>query len=41
MNASMDQIIDGYDEAQLELLADFLTRTTHAGKAATDELSTG
>jgi DNA-binding MarR family transcriptional regulator len=41
MNTSMDQIIDGYDEAQLELLADFLTRTTHAGKAATDELSTG
>ncbi len=38
MNASMDQIIDGYNEAQLELLADFLTRTAQAGKTATEEL---
>jgi DNA-binding MarR family transcriptional regulator len=41
MNSSMDQIIDGYDDAQLELLADFLTRTAHAGKDATDELAAG
>jgi DNA-binding MarR family transcriptional regulator len=39
MNASMDQICDGYDGAQLELLADFLRRTTRAGREATDDLS--
>lgn len=41
MNASMDEIFAGYDEAQLELLADFLRRTAHAGRDATDELSSG
>lgn len=41
MNASMDDICDGYDEAQLQLLADFLKRTTEAGQSATDELSEG
>jgi DNA-binding MarR family transcriptional regulator len=38
MNASMDQICDGYTAAELEVVADFLTRTTHAGRSATDEL---
>lgn len=38
MNASMDQICGGYDDTELELLADFLRRTTNAGQHATDEL---
>ena len=39
MNASMDDIFAGYDDAQLELLADFLRRTTDAGQRATAELT--
>jgi DNA-binding MarR family transcriptional regulator len=39
MNASMDQICAGYDDTELEVLADFLRRTAHAGRAATDELA--
>jgi DNA-binding MarR family transcriptional regulator len=39
MNASMDEICAGYDDAELHLLADFLRRTTDAGRAATDELA--
>jgi DNA-binding MarR family transcriptional regulator len=39
MNTSMDQICAGYGEAELRLLADFLHRTAHAGRAATDELA--
>ena len=39
MNTSMDQICAGYSDDQLELLADFLRRTTDAGQAATDELA--
>jgi DNA-binding MarR family transcriptional regulator len=39
MNSSMDKICAGYGEADLELLADFLRRTTDAGRAATDELA--
>jgi len=39
MNASMDQICDGYADTELELLADFLRRTTHAGEDATEELA--
>ena len=30
----MDQICAGYGDAELELLADFLRRTTDAGRAA-------
>jgi DNA-binding MarR family transcriptional regulator len=41
MNGLMDQICAGYDEAELELLADFLRRTATAGKNATDELAGG
>ncbi|MFJ2031596.1 MarR family transcriptional regulator [Streptosporangium sp. NPDC087985] len=41
MNASMDQICAGYTDAELELLADFLHRTTHAGQGATDQLAAG
>ena len=39
MNTSMDQICAGYTEAELELVADFLRRTTTAGHTATDELA--
>ena len=39
MNTSMDQICAGYSDDQLELLADFLRRTTDAGQTATDELA--
>ena len=39
MNRSMNQIYAGYDESELELLADFLQRTANAGRSATDELS--
>jgi DNA-binding MarR family transcriptional regulator len=39
MNSSMDQICAGYTEAELELVADFLRRTTTAGHTATDELA--
>jgi hypothetical protein len=39
MNTSMDQICAGYTEAELVLLADFVRRTTAAGRDATDELA--
>jgi len=39
MNSSMDQICAGYTDTELELLADFLGRTTNAGRDATDELA--
>ncbi|HZD38102.1 MAG TPA: MarR family transcriptional regulator [Actinomycetes bacterium] len=39
MNASMDEIIAGYDDDELHLLADFLRRTNDAGRAATEELA--
>jgi DNA-binding MarR family transcriptional regulator len=39
MNTSIDQICAGYSDDQLELLADFLRRTTDAGRDATDDLA--
>ena len=39
MNASMDQLCAGYSDDQLELLADFLRRTTNAGQDATAKLA--
>ena len=39
MNTSMDQICAEYSDAELQLLADFLRRTAHAGRTATDELA--
>jgi DNA-binding MarR family transcriptional regulator len=39
MNSSMNQIYAGYDERELEVIADFLNRSAAAGQAATDELS--
>lgn len=41
MNASMDDICAGYDESQLELIADFLHRAGEAGRRAADELAEG
>jgi DNA-binding MarR family transcriptional regulator len=41
MNSSMDRLCAGYTDAELELLADFLRRTTDAGRGATEELATG
>jgi DNA-binding MarR family transcriptional regulator len=38
MNTAMDEICAGYTDAELELIADFLRRTTAAGRAAADEL---
>ena len=38
MNHAMDQLCAGYSDDQLDLLADFLHRTTTAGRDATDEL---
>jgi DNA-binding MarR family transcriptional regulator len=39
MNTSMDALCAGYSDEQLQLLADFLRRTTDAGRNATDELA--
>jgi DNA-binding MarR family transcriptional regulator len=39
MNRSMNEIYAGYDESELELIADFLDRTANAGRSATEELS--
>jgi DNA-binding MarR family transcriptional regulator len=39
MNRSMNQIYAGYDERELEVIADFLERTAAAGRSATDSLS--
>jgi DNA-binding MarR family transcriptional regulator len=41
MSGAMDGLLAGYDEGQLDLLADFLRRTTDAGRAATDDLAAG
>ena len=38
MNTAMDQLCAGYVGDQLQLLADFLHRTTNAGRTATDQL---
>jgi len=39
MNAAMDQLCATYSDEQLELLADFLRRTTDAGRDATEQLA--
>jgi DNA-binding MarR family transcriptional regulator len=39
MTTSMDQICAEYGDAELQLLADFLSRTAYAGRTATDELA--
>jgi DNA-binding MarR family transcriptional regulator len=40
MNASMDDVCAGYTETELEVIDDFLRRTTRAGEDATSALST-
>lgn len=39
MNALMDELCDGYTDAELELIADFLRRAGTAGQLATDRLT--
>ena len=39
MNASLDQILAGHTDEELDLLASFLRRTTDAGCAATNDLA--
>jgi DNA-binding MarR family transcriptional regulator len=39
MNASMTKLCAGYDETELAVIADFLAKTTTAGRAATDDLA--
>jgi DNA-binding MarR family transcriptional regulator len=39
MNTSLNEICAGYGDTELELLADFLSRTANAGRRATDELA--
>jgi DNA-binding MarR family transcriptional regulator len=39
MSSSMNQILAGYDEDELEVIADFLRRTADAGRSATEELA--
>lgn len=39
MNSSVDDICAGYTPAELEVLADFLRRSTEAGRSATEELT--
>jgi DNA-binding MarR family transcriptional regulator len=41
MNAAMDDICARYDDAELQLLIDFLRRTADAGRAATEQLAGG
>jgi hypothetical protein len=36
MNAAMDELCDGYIEAELELIGEFLRRVTRAGRTAAD-----
>ena len=39
MNSSMDELCAGYDDSELQLIADFLRRTMEAGRTATGELA--
>jgi hypothetical protein len=39
MNTAMDQLCASYGDDELQLLADFLDRTTNAGQTATDRLA--
>jgi DNA-binding MarR family transcriptional regulator len=39
MNRSMNKLLAGYSDSELEAIADFLGRTVDAGREATDELA--
>ena len=41
MNGAMDDLCAGYDEQQLTVIADFLSRTAAAGGEATEKLAEG
>jgi DNA-binding MarR family transcriptional regulator len=41
MNTSMDQICAAYADTELEVVADFLSRTANAGRNAAEELAAG
>jgi DNA-binding MarR family transcriptional regulator len=41
MNGSIDRLCAGYSEEELAVIADFLHRTSEAGRGATEELSGG
>jgi DNA-binding MarR family transcriptional regulator len=38
MNTALDEILDGYDDAELAVVADFLRRTADAGQLAAERL---
>ena len=38
MNTAMDRLCEGYSDAELELIGDFLRRTVDAGRTATDAI---
>lgn len=37
----MNALLDGYNDTELAVIADFLSRTADAGQHATDELASG
>lgn len=39
MSASLDEILGSYDDQQLAVIVDFLSRSTEAGRAAAEQLS--
>jgi DNA-binding MarR family transcriptional regulator len=39
MNRSMNKILAGYSDSELQVIADFMGRTVEAGRAATDALA--
>lgn len=39
MNVSMNKLLAGHDDTELELLAAFLRRTANAGQNAADEIA--
>jgi hypothetical protein len=39
MNTALDEICAEYTDAELELIVDFLRRTTGAGRSAAEELA--
>jgi DNA-binding MarR family transcriptional regulator len=39
MNRSMNKVLAGYSDGELEVIADFLRRTVNAGRNATDNLA--
>jgi hypothetical protein len=39
MSRSMNKLLAGYSDSELELIADFMRRTIEAGRNATDDLA--